>query len=245
MNKYPLDAKAIEDFSQDILQHNRAQLTLIGDLAELLRTAMECVDEEDADDNPWLDDADDLLRTLSTRKVDYENHRFNQRNGYNIKSNSPYVAPGTYIGNIDPIKENELNHAEQEFGPPMTEEELAEHFGETPPRKKREKKKKFHKMSLQEIEDWEKAQDNSNDIYKVSARVKNLARGGGAVLTPAGDMLCNTFTHVVKALYDFAETIEDKNTKIKLIETIRKQEGMPASLVAASSAGVKVKKNDL
>lgn len=231
MNKYPLDAQALEDISRDILQHNRAQLKLIVDLAELLRTAMECVDEDDADENPWLDDANDLLATLSTRNREFANHRFNQKNGYNLKSNSPYADEGT--GNDTNVDDG--------FGTPMTEEEVARHFNEEKPRKK--KKKKLSKMTLEEINEWEKAQDNSNDIYKVSARIKNLARGGGAVLTPAGDMLCNTFTHTVKALYDFAETIQDKDIKIKLIDTIRKQENMPASLVAAFSAGVRVKGN--
>lgn len=234
MNKYPLDAQAIEEFSRHITEHNRAQMTLIGDLAELLRTAMECVDEDDADENPWLDDANELLKSISIRKIDFENHRFNQKNGYNTKSVSPY-SEGQ--GNDTSVDDG--------FGPPMTEEELAKHFGESVPVKKKKKEKKFKNMTLQEIEEWEKAQDNSSDIYKVSARIKNLARGGGAVLTPAGDMLCNSFTHVVKALYDFADTVPDKSVRIKLIEAIRNQEGMPASLVAAFSSGVKVKGNDV
>jgi hypothetical protein len=94
-------------------------------------------------------------------------------------------------------------------------------------------------MSLEEIEEWEAKQDNSNEIYKIAARVKNLARGGSLNLTPAGEALCNTFVHVAKELYDFAEKIEDKDLKIKLTELIRKHENMPATLIAAMGAGRK------
>lgn len=244
MNKYPLDPQAIEEISRDILSHDRSQTALIKKLSTLLQDAMNDVDEDETENLDWYQDAEKLLKEFSTRNTDYEIHRFNQKNGYNTKNNSPYESLPSTIDKIDVVKENELNALEESFGLPMTEEELAKHFGETSPKKKN-KKNKFNKMSIKEIEDWEKAQDNSNDIYKVSARIKNLARSGGASLTSAGDMLCNTFTHVIKALYDFAETIEDKDTKIKLIETIRKQEGMPANLVAAFNVGVKVKREEL
>lgn len=237
MDKYPLDAQALEDISRDILQHSRAQDILIVELRSLLEDAMEDVDEDAQPE--WFEDAEILFKTISARKVDYENHRFNQQNGYNKKSNSPYpdIKP-LPSGRIDVVDEAKLNSVESDFGPQMSEEEIARHFGEAT-RKKKPKKSKLKAMTNEEILEWEKAQDNSNDIYKVSARVKNLARVGGATLTPAGDMLCNTFTHTLKALYDFAETVEDKSVKIKLIEAIRNQESMPASLVAAFSAGVK------
>jgi len=55
-------------------------------------------------------------------------------------------------------------------------------------------------------------------------------------------MLCNTFVHVLKSIYDFADSIEDKDTKIKLIEIMRRHENMPANLIAAAGAGVKGKR---
>lgn len=95
--------------------------------------------------------------------------------------------------------------------------------------------KQIEDMSIDELKEWEEKQDNSNDIYKIKARVANLARGGGASLTPVGEMLCNAFVHVAKDLYDFAETISDPAVKAKLIELIRKHENMPANLIAATT----------
>lgn len=239
--KYPLDNQGIDDIVRDISLHHRAQATLIADLAELLRTAMQCVDEEDAEKNPWLDDANQLLTTLSKRKIDFENHRFNQKNGHFTKVNSPY-PPTQFetVGPIDPHKENELNATEKTFGEEMSEAELATHFKESPPVKKKEKKKKLSKMSLEEIEDLERAQDNSNDIYKISARIKNLARFSvKANLTPQGDMLANSFTHLIKVFYDFAETIQDKDVRVRLLQLTRKQEEVPANLISALSSGMR------
>ncbi|MCX9024598.1 MAG: hypothetical protein OIN85_00715 [Candidatus Methanoperedens sp.] len=233
MNKYPLDAQGIEEISRDMLEHDRAQRHLIESLCALIQ---EVVDEGGIEeDSGWFDTAQVALKEMRQRSFDFENHRFNQKNGHNVGSKSPYKG-----GPIDIAMEAQLNQAEAGFGEPWTEEELAKHFNEKPPQKKKKlTEKALKKMSLEEIEAWEKSQDSSNDIYKVSARIKNLARVGGAALTPAGDMLCNTFTHVVKAFYDFAETIQDKETKIKLIELVKKNEGMPATLIAALNAGVK------
>lgn len=242
--KYPLDSKALEEISTDIVQHNRAQTNLIADLAELLRTAMECVDEEDADDHPWLSDANTLLTSMGKRKIDFENHHFNQKNGHNLGSRSPYAAVAhEAIGPIDLKKEADLNaHEAAEFGGEMSEAEVANLFHTAEPRAKKPKQKKLSKMTLEEIEAWEAAQENSNDIYKVSARVKNLARSAvKANLTAQGEMVVNMFTHVIKELYDFADTIPDKETKIKLTNMVRKQEEMPANLIAALGAGVRVK----
>lgn len=156
------------------------------------------------------------------------------------KLNEKPLAPGE--GQInDPAQVAELNRIEEDFGPQMTEEELAKHFGEKPPEHKQGTD--FKKMkTLEEVEDWEKEQDNSHDIYKIAARVKNLARGSGGTLTPQGEMLANTYVHVLKALYDFADTIPDRDTKTKLVEILRKNEGMPASLIEAAKVGVRANK---
>ena len=93
--------------------------------------------------------------------------------------------------------------------------------------------------TTEEVDAWQEAQDNSNDIYKVSARVKNLARSSGGALTPAGNMLCNLYTHVLLDLYTFAETIKDEKIKNDLINRIRSHEGLPGNLVNAANPGVK------
>ena len=125
----------------------------------------------------------------------------------------------------------------------MSEAELARMFKEKRATKEVKKLgKSLKEMSLEEIEDWESAQDNSNDIYKIKARIANLARGPGMALTSVGEILCNSFVHMLKALYDFAETIQDKPTKIQLIAIIRNQEGVPGTIIAAAGAGVKKEK---
>jgi hypothetical protein len=244
--KYPLDEQGIKDIAEDIVQNHRAQMTLIGDLSELLRTAMECVSEEDADEHPWLDDANTLLSSLVSRRVEFENHRFNQKNGYNTTSRSPFpAAPHEHIGPIDIKKEAELNaHEAQEFGGEMSEAEIANLFRDKPAIKsivkKKKKQPKLNKMSLSEIENWEAAQDNATDIYKVSARIKNAARMAvKANLTPQGDMIANTFTHVVKGIYDLADTVPDKEIRMKLTKFARSQEEGAAGLISALSSGVR------
>lgn len=234
MNKYPLDEHGIQNIIRDFVQHDLAQRELIDRLAGFLIQSLPYVDE---DDSELKEDAQKLLKELYSRKLDFSNFRFDQQNGHKTEAISPYAGdPGK---NIDIVTETQLNQVEEGFGEPMSEAELAAHFGESLPKKK--KSKSINKMSLEEIQEWEKKQDNSNDIYKVSARVKNLARSGNANLTPVGDMLCNTFTHVLKAYYDFAESLQDKEVKIKLIELTRKQEEMPGHFIAATQAGVKTK----
>lgn len=156
------------------------------------------------------------------------------------------VKPKSHTGDdltasMDYIDEQKLNAEESSFGEAWTEEELAKHFGEAPPVKKETKSLKD--MTKEEILAFEAKQDNSNDIYKLSARVKNLARGGGASLTPMGDALCNTYTHVLKAFYTFAETLTNQDEKDRFIQLIRRHEDMPSNVIAAASAGVKPSKS--
>ena len=102
-------------------------------------------------------------------------------------------------------------------GSPMSASELARHFDQPVPAEKPSEK---------------------HDIYAISARVKNLASGGSRTLLPMGVMLCNSYTHVLKALYDFAETLPEPH-KTSLLNLIQKHEGMPANIIAAAGAGVK------
>jgi len=137
---------------------------------------------------------------------------------------------------MDYAEEQKLNREESDYGEPWDEESLAKYFGEPPPEKKESKK-----LTDEELISLEKKQNNSNDIYKLSARVKNLARGGGASLTPMGDALCNTYTHVLKAFYTFAETMTNQDEKDRFIQLIRRHEDMPSNVIAAANAGVKSK----
>ena len=62
------------------------------------------------------------------------------------------------------------------------------------------------------------------DIYSIAARVKNLARDYDASLSPIGEKLCNLYIHVLKDLYEFAETIPEPH-QMKLVELIESKEG--------------------
>lgn len=91
---------------------------------------------------------------------------------------------------------------------------------------------KFDQMTPDEAEAFEKEQDNSNDIYKVSARIKNQAReAANGNLTRVGDALCNLHTHVTMSYYMLAETIADPEIKKRLLELARTNESMPADLL--------------
>ena len=70
-----------------------------------------------------------------------------------------------------------------------------------------------------------------NNIYQISGRIKNHAAAKDHAFSPQGVALCNMFTHVVKELYDFAETLEDKEAASKLRDVIRRQETFPANLL--------------
>lgn len=226
MNKYPLDSKGVQNIIADIVQNDIAQREVNLKLCLLLRTAMSYIENSDME---WYTDAQELLKDLQDRKVAFENLRFDQGNGHKINEVSPFVG---ITG---------LNESPSHEGGEMTEEELAVHFGEPLPKAKQEKP--INKMTLEEIEAWEKQQDNSNDIYKIKARIKNLVRAeSGGSITDVGEMLVNCYVHVMKALYDFADKVEDKETKIKLIGLIQSQENMPGQFISAVHANVKEKK---
>ena len=70
-----------------------------------------------------------------------------------------------------------------------------------------------------------------NDIYQISARIKNMAAASDHAFSPQGMALCNMFTHVIKELYDFSATLEDREVASKLDRIIGKQESFPAKLL--------------
>ncbi|HXN74912.1 MAG TPA: hypothetical protein VN855_00285, partial [Candidatus Acidoferrum sp.] len=198
MNKYPLDHQGIQNIFNDFLKHDLAQREIMNKLVGYLREAMAWVDDDI--NETWYQEAETLVQELYKRKMDFDNFRFDQQNGHKQEEISPYstvpqLIPGEHLG---PAHEQAFNDAEEGFGPPMTTEELASYFGESLP-KKPKKTKAVHKMDLQEIQEWEKQQDNSTDIYKIAARVKNLARSNDATLTQVGESLCNVYVHVLKS----------------------------------------------
>lgn len=253
--KYPIDNATTQEFLGHLAAHERAQREVINFLTSLIQDAMDDVDLDDDDQPDWYREADTFIQMQLNLKNEHEMRIFNDKNirlarGMQLDTPPPpevdhRVARAT--APVDVSKEFAVNKSESSFGEEMSETDLARHFGEPSKKKKKKqvdmsKKDPFKNMSVEEIQEWEKKQDNSNDIYKIKARVANLARGSGASLTPVGEMLCNTFVHVAKDMYDFAESIDDASTKIGLIELIRKHENMPANLIAATTAGVNKKK---
>lgn len=89
----------------------------------------------------------------------------------------------------------------------------------------------------EEFDAYENKINNSDDIYKIAARIKNLARGSRRNLTPHGEMLCNSFVHVLKSFYEFAETLPDPYRE-KLHRLTRAKEGVPGDIIAASMVNV-------
>lgn len=63
------------------------------------------------------------------------------------------------------------------------------------------------------------------DLYSLAARVKNLARGDDATLTPIGEKLCNLYIHVLMDFYAYADTLPEWHQK-QLIELIESKEGL-------------------
>jgi hypothetical protein len=234
VTKYPLDNKAIENIANDLIRNHQAQDKLISLLSEHLKIAVAYIQRDGRNGEEWVQEADKLLKEMDIRAKDFDNLRFDQQNGHKDGVVSPYEVVNDASTPIDML--DSLNTS---MGPetPMTEEELARHFGEKLPTKKVEMS--VSDMTLEEINEWEAKQNNNNDIYKVAARVKNLARGSKATLTPVGESLCNVFVHVLKTFYDFAETIQDKDVRAKLIELVRTQEAMPGNFIEATHAGVK------
>jgi hypothetical protein len=235
MTKYPLDRKGIENIVRDIQQNDIYQKDTILQLSNLLLAAVPYME-----DMEWNEKTEHILTQLNDRAKAFENLRFDQGNGYKLQETSPYEQKGFEI------ETTALTTPEPEQIPDtgeMTEDELARYFKEPKLKLKETLEKPVDKMTLDEIEAWEAKQDNSNEIYKVSARIKNLARlTVKGNLTAQGEMLANMFTHVIKAYYDFADTLIDKEVKIRLIELTKRQEDVPANLIAALGAGVKTER---
>ena len=70
-----------------------------------------------------------------------------------------------------------------------------------------------------------------NNIYQISARIKNAAAKNDHAFSAQGMALCNMYTHVIKTLYDFSDTLEDRDAAARLNDVILKQEDFPAKLL--------------
>ena len=122
------------------------------------------------------------------------------------------------------VNEAQINHAERSFGNEMSETEAAKLFGETSP-------------ASQPALDAET--EELVNIYRIKARIGNAVAATGGSMTRTGEGLVNSFTHVVKAMYDFALTLKDPVEKQALLDLVKKHESMPADFIKSVSVGVK------
>lgn len=231
--KYPLDPTTYVENVRHILEHEKTQVLIIQKMGSLLESAMDFIDSDNIE---WYKESETLLKDLHAMKMYHESRRWNEDN-YQRQQHMD-DGPDLSLSVLEDTYTPSETHGE------MTEEDLSKHFKEKrKDKKKKEEPKTLKSMTNEEIVEWEQAQENSNDIYKVKARVANLARGNGLSLTPQGDQLVNTYVHVLKSFYAFAEKLEDKNVKVQLTALIRSVENMPGTLIAAAGAGVVVKKD--
>lgn len=122
-----------------------------------------------------------------------------------------------------------INKRERDVsGEDMSAEELAELFGLEP---EKEPIINWSEMDENGIKALEAAQNNALDIYKVKARVTNLARESGAGITPNGEAMVNTYIHVLMSLYAFAAKIKDRTLRNEFIELVRSKEGFPGDVI--------------
>lgn len=136
--------------------------------------------------------------------------------------NSFYSKITQHEPSINDIIRQEFNTEE------MTAEDMAEYFGEPAPIVKERPlpttKEELDKMGYEEA--------RSEETAKIAARIKNTAAASvNTNLTHTGVMLCNTYTHVIKSLYSFANTIPDEQVRNQLKELIYKHEDMPANFI--------------
>jgi hypothetical protein len=233
------------------------QTVIITKLSELLDSAMY---HAETDEEGWYKDSQELLQDLEDLKMFHDSRRWSGSNFKNqmqpegkglnlpaLPAPKPPSDEGSHIVGLPSLQFNDslnqkANKEEEEFGESWDEESLSRYFKEKKPKKVREEKKTLKNMSIAEIEAWERAQDNATDIYKIKARMMNLARDGGASITPVGEILINSFVHMLKSFYDFADKIEDSSVKIQLTDLIRAQEGVPSGIIKASTSGVRIEK---
>ncbi len=73
-----------------------------------------------------------------------------------------------------------------------------------------------------------------NDVYAISARVKNLIAKEDIALSPVGKVLVNYFTLALKTLYDFSDTLPEQY-KRELDRVIESTENTPLLVIQVST----------
>lgn len=214
--KYPLDKNILKETLQSIESHSQSQEEIINKLSQILTEAVKSTNDKDAS---WI---------IASKEF-FKNKKESENNIESFIVHKDSFAQDSLENEAEAWKEDELdryfNKKESKTLRDMTEEEI-----DCTPIPKLEK-------LVKEAEEEEEKSNNSTDIYKIKARVANLARGPGMHLTPTGEILCNVFVHMLKELYDFTDTLKDEKIKESLYTIIRKQENVPNTIIAAAGQG--------
>ena len=75
---------------------------------------------------------------------------------------------------------------------------------------------------------------NSNDVYAISGRIKNMISMEDLWLSPAGNILANAYTLVLKDLHDFAEKLPDPYNQ-QLADLLFRNENLPLRVIALTT----------
>lgn len=99
----------------------------------------------------------------------------------------------------------------------------------------------------EEFKEEKAVQLAEDDLQRIASRVKNKARmAAQGNLTPVGDILCNSFSHVLNRLHKFANGLPE-NDQLILKVLLRAAEEMPGEVVSAAKSQVvppKGRRND-
>lgn len=71
---------------------------------------------------------------------------------------------------------------------------------------------------------------SKNDIYEISGRIKNILARKDVSLSPAGNILVNTYALMLKDLYDFSEKLPEMY-KRELVRLLLSKEGLPEYVI--------------
>ena len=74
----------------------------------------------------------------------------------------------------------------------------------------------------------------SNELHAINGRIKNHLARKDLALTPAGTILINSFSFLVKDLYDFADTLVDADAYV-LKKIVENAETLPLNVLTLTT----------
>ena len=81
---------------------------------------------------------------------------------------------------------------------------------------------------------------NENDLISIAGRIKNILAKEDIALSPVGNILVNSYTHVLKSIYDFSDNLPEPHNKA-LKNLLRSKEDLPKYVIKLSTSKEKYK----